>query len=141
MAFFDSRESVFQLDDSGGTPRDISAFLTEISGIPGPRNLNEVTALGDTGAKFIPGLQNASISLSGVFDDTATTGPDVILGALRTHTSALDWDYGPEGKTGGDPKYSGTCWVQTYEIQSRVGNRVEWSATLQVEGAVTTGTY
>ena len=141
MAFFDSRVSVFQLDDTGNTLRDISAYITEIGGIPGARNLNDVTALSDTGIKHIPGLEDVTIALSGHWDDTTTTGPDAILGPLRTHTAALDWDFGPSGKGSGVEKYSGTFWLENYEIQSRVGSQVTWSATRRVEGAVARGTY
>ncbi len=142
MAFFDSKVSVFKIDDTGATIRNLSQYITEISGLPGARNLNEVTALGDDGAKFIPGLENVTVSLSGVFDDTATTGPDAVLGPLRTfETNAVDFEYGPEGATTGDIKYSGTCWVTTYEVASSVGSRVQWSASLQVDGKVTRGTF
>ncbi len=141
MAFFDSKVSVFQIND--GTLRDLSAYITDIGGIPGNRNLNEVTALGDSGTKHIPGLEDVTISLSGHFDDTATTGPDAVLGVLRTDTNAggRAWDYGPKGKTSGFVKYSGNCWVESYELTSRVGNIVSWSASLKVEGTVTRGTF
>ena len=141
MTFFDSKVSKFSIDDTADLPRDLSAYLTEIRGLPGPRLLNEVTALGDSGAKFIPGLEDATVALSGIFDDTATTGPDAVLGPLRTHGSAVDFEYGPEGSGTGDVKYSGTCWVLSYELRSRVGNRVEWSAVVQVEGTVSRGTF
>lgn len=141
MAFFDSKASKFLIDDTGSVQRDLSAFVTDVRGLPGPRSLNEVTALGDSGAKFIPGLEDVSITLSGIFDNTATSGPDAVLGALRSHSSAVDFEYGPEGSGSGDIKYSGTCWVLSYELRSRVGNRVEWSAALQVEGTVTRGTF
>ena len=141
MAFFDSKVSKFLIDDTGSVQRDLSAYITDVRGLPGPRNLNEVTALGDSGAKFIPGLEDATVALSGIFDDTATTGPDAVLGPLRTHGSAVDFEYGPEGSGSGDVKYSGTCWVLTYELRSRVGNRVEWSAVVQVEGTVSRGTF
>ena len=141
MAFFDSRESVFQIDDTSNQLRNISAFLDEMSGLPGPRNLNDVTAMGDTGRKSIPGLEDVLITLAGHFDDTATTGPDAILGPLRTHTAELDFDYGPEGTTSGDVKYSGKFFLTSYEIESRVGSQVRFRATIQVNGAVTRGTY
>ncbi len=141
MAFFDSQVSKFQIDDIGTTLRDISAFMTEIDGLPGPRNLNPVTALGDAGVKHQPSLEDVSISLSGTWDNTATTGLDVILGGLRTHNAAVDFEYGPEGTASGDFKYSGTCWVENYTIRSQVGNVVSWSATLRVEGVVTRGAY
>ncbi|MCI0887524.1 MAG: hypothetical protein J4N30_04890 [Chloroflexi bacterium] len=141
MPFFDSKVSKFLLDDLGGTQRNLSAFITEVRGLPGARLLNEVTALGDSGARFIPGLEDVVISLAGIFDDTATSGPDAVLGPLRTHTSAVDFEYGPEGSTTGDVKYSGTCWLAQYDLRSRVGSLVEWTASLQVEGAVARGAF
>ena len=141
MTFFDSKVSKFRIDDTGGVLRDISAYITEVQGLPGSRALNEVTALGDSGARFIPGLEEVTLTLSGMFDNTATSGPDAVLGPLSTHTSAVDFKYGPKGVTTGDVKYSGTCWVLSYELRSRVGNLVEWSARLQVEGTVTRGTF
>ena len=141
MTFFDSKVSKFRIDDTGGVLRDLSAYITEVRGLPGSRELNEVTALGDSGVKFIPGLEDVAITLNGLFDDTATSGPDAVLGPLRTHGSAVDFEYGPEGSSTGDIKYSGTCWVLSYELRSRVGNRVEWLAALQVEGTVTRGTF
>jgi len=140
MAKFDSSTSVFKIDDSGGTLRDISAYLTDVSGLPGPRNLSEVTALGDTGAKFHPGLQNVTPSISGHYDTTATTGPDVILGGLRTHTAAISFEYYPQG-TGSGFKYTGDIWVTDYSITSTVGSQVNFTSTLQVNGTVTRAAY
>lgn len=141
MAFFDSKVSKFLIDDTGGTQRDLSAYITEVRGLPGERALNEVTALGDSGARFIPGLQDVTIRLNGLFDDTATSGPDAVLGPLRTHTSAVDFEYGPEGSGTGDVKYSGTCWAVSYDLRSRVGSLVEWSARLHVENTVARGSF
>jgi hypothetical protein len=141
MAFFDSEKSVFRLDDTGGNLRDISTYLQEMSGLPGSRKLNEVTALGDGGTKWHPSLEDVQISLSGTYDDTATTGPDAILGPLRTHTAELDFDYGPKGSAGSATKYSGKFFCTDYQVQSRVGELVMWTATLQVNGKVARGTY
>lgn len=141
MAFFDSKVSKFRINDTGGILRDLSPYVTDVRGLPGPRTLNEVTALGDSGAKFIPGLEDVTITLSGMFDNTATSGPDAVLGPLRTHTSAVSFEYGPKGSATGDTKYSGTCWVVSYDLRSRVGSLVEWSTALQVEGTVTRETF
>ena len=140
MAKFDSSTSVFKIDDRGGTLRDISAYLTDISGLPGPRNLNEITALGDSGSKFHPGLQNSTPSISGHYDTTATTGPDVILGGLRTHTAAISFEYYPQGTSAGF-KYTGDTWVTDYTLTSTVGSHVTFTAALQVEGTVTRAAY
>ena len=95
MTFFDSKVSKVRIDDTGAVLRDISAYITEVRGLPGPRALNEVTALGDSGARFIPGLEEVTLTLSGMFDNTATSGPDAVLGPLRTHTSAGDLGVSP----------------------------------------------
>jgi hypothetical protein len=142
MALFDSKTAKFRITDSGGTTdRDLSTFITEISGLPGARNLNEATALGDSGATFHPGLENVTISLSGHYDDTGTTGPEALLGPLRTHTAAVAFAYGPKGTTSGFLKYSGTFWVTEFTVDSSVGSLVTWSTSLQVEGTVTRGTF
>lgn len=141
MALFDSKSAVFNLTDTGGSSRNLSAHITEVSGLPGARNLNEATALGDSGATFHPSLENVTVSISGHFDDTATTGPEAVLGPLRTHTAAVAFSYGPKGSTGGFLKYSGTCWVTEFTVDASVGSLVAWSASLQVEGTVTRGTF
>ncbi len=141
MAFFDSEVSVFQINDLSSL-RDISPGLVGVDGLPGPRTLNEVTALGDGGRKFSPGLEDVTITLDAMYTDTASVGIDTVFGVLLSRaTAAVAFDYGPEGKTSSMPKYSGTCWVESYTITSRVGNRVEASITLRVEGKVTVGTY
>ena len=141
MAFFDSKVSKFRIDDTGSVLRDLSAYITEVRGLPGARALNEITALGDSGAKYVAGLEDVAITLSGMFDNTSTSGPDAVLGPLRTHSAAVDFEYGPQGASSGNVKYSGTCWVTSYALRSRVGDLVGWSAALQVNGTVTRGTF
>ena len=141
MAKFNSRVSVFNITDTGGTSRDISSYIDEIDGLPGPRELNEVTALGDTGQKDIAGLERVRVTIGGHYDDTATTGPDAVLGPLRTDDTARAFDYGPKGSTAGFVKYSGTQKMAGYNLVSRVGDIVKWRAELQVQGVVTRGTY
>jgi len=141
MAFFDSSVSRFEIDDSGGDSRDLSPYITALSGLPGPRRLHPATTINDTGDKWHPGLQGATIRLELLWSDDADVGPDTVFGALRVHTAAVDFNYGPEGSTAGDVKYYGTCWVENYEITSRVGNLVAATADLKVQGVVNRGTF
>ena len=141
MGFKDSKNSTFEIDDVGGTIRDLSAFVTEIDGLPGARALNDVTALADAGAKRLPTIEDGRFTIRGWWDNTATTGPDVVLGALRTHTSPTDFEYGPEGNASGDFMYTGQCWIDSYVARSRVGSIVEFTASLLVEGVVARGAH
>ena len=126
---------------AGGTPRDLSQYLTEVSRLPGDRLLRELTGLSDSGAVFLRSVENSRVSVRGLFDDTASSGPDEVLGPLRIHATAVDFEYGPEGTLSGATRCSGSCWTRNYESRSRVGRLEAWQASIQVEGTVARGTY
>ena len=134
MAFTDGQRSRFHIADTGGVMRDLSAYITEVSGLPGERTLNEVTALGDLGTRFKPGADVVQFTLRGLYDDTLDAGADAVLGALRCHTAATAFEYAPAGLAVDSVRYAGDCWVRSYELLSRSGEIVSWRATLQVEG-------
>ena len=137
----DSQDSVFLLDDTGDVQRDLSPYIIAVDGLPGPRELSEATALGDGGRKWHPSLENAPFTLELYWSKDALVGPDTVLGPLRTHTSAVDFEYGPEGNATDDIKYSGKCWVRNYTAPTRVGNLVFAKAECQVNGQVSRGTF
>ena len=137
MAFMDGQRSRFRIADTGGTMRDLSAYITEVGGLPGERALNDVTALGDDGARFTPGTEAVIFTLRGLFDDTATHGADAVLGALRYHAAPTNFEYAPAGLATGSVRYTGKCRVAAYEIRSKAGELASWEARLQVEGATT----
>jgi hypothetical protein len=138
MSFVDSQNSVFKLDDSSGTLRTLTQYVNSVDGLPGARNLNEVTAFSDTGTKSIPSIQNGKFSIAGDYDSTATTGPHVVLSGLAlTATATASFEYHPEGTTTGKPKLSGECWCSSYVITSKVGSQVSYKADFQIDGVVT----
>ena len=138
---FDSGQSVFQITDTGAVLRDITPYIVSIDGLPGPRELSEATTLSDTGRKWYPILENVVVTLELLWSDDADVGSDTVLGPLRTHTAAVAFDYGPEGKVAGDIKYHGNAWVRNFQILSRVGQMVSARCELQVNGTVTRGVY
>ncbi|ASU81504.1 hypothetical protein CDO52_00730 [Nocardiopsis gilva YIM 90087] len=143
MAFKHGKNTVFKIDDSGGgSLTDVSQYIDNVSGLPGEKALAEVTAFGDSGTRNIPGLFNATVEVSGHWDPTASTGPDAIFNALfEEETSTASFEYGPGGSTTGAVKYSGECWVSNYTITSAVAEKVSFSASIQVDGVVTRGTF
>lgn len=141
MTKFNSKDSVFLLEDSGGTDRDLSAYITSIDGLPGPREMQDSTTLADDGRKHEAGLENATITLELVWDDTATSGPDVVLSGLRGDNTERGFQYGPKGSTTGFMRYTGNMKLAEYRITSRVGEIVRATATLNVQGVVTRDTF
>lgn len=140
MAATHGKDTRFSVDDSGGTLRAIT-FVTEVQGLPGARDLAEITAMGDAGVKSIPGLQNAEFTVNGYFDSAATTGSATVLNGIRTATATSTFNYGPEGSTTGKVLLSGEAWLSSLTYDASVDQAVAFSATFRVDGAVTIGTY
>lgn len=142
MAFVHGKNSKFLVDDSGGTLRNLSTYLDNVSGLPGGRELADVTVMGDGGHKFIPGLQNGEFSISGHYDPTTTTGPQAVLaGIALSSTATSSFEYGPEGNSTGNVKLSGECWCEKYEITSSATEKVSFTASFKIDGTVTVGTF
>lgn len=141
MAFVHGKGSVFWYHDSGGVLRDLSAFVKGVD-FGADRDLSETTTMGKDSKTYIPGLRDATISIEGFYDSTASTGPDAILWAAMTSATAKTWEYGPEGGTTGKVKYTGSSFVKSYKPgQASVDGVVPFSAEIQVTGDVTKTTY
>ena len=138
MPFVHGKSAVFKLDDSGGTLRDLSAYLDDL-GFPRDIETAETTTFGVAGSAktYIVGLSDATISISGKFDATA----DGYLAGVLGQSATLSFEYGPAGSTGGLVKYSGECIMTSYEVSASVGDVVTASADFQVTGQITRGTW
>lgn len=141
MAFVHGKNTFIEIEDSAGVARVLSAFCDNVSGLPGTRDLSEVTSFGAGGTQSIPGLENVTFSISGSFDPTATTGPHAVLNSLRSATAAQGFRYAPQGPASAPASgvviMSGDCWLSSYEVETSVDDKVSFSAEFQVEGTVT----
>ncbi len=130
MAFFDS-----QVSKAFVAEYDLASYLTEIRGLPGPRNMNPATTLADAGVKHHPSLQEPAIDLTALWDNTAVLGLDELLAVLRSDTSGKNFSYYPEGYTFEAYGYgAGLSLLANYTVNSRVGNLIEATANLPVQG-------
>lgn len=138
MAFVHGKSAVFKLDDSGGTLRDLSSYLDDLS-FPRDIETAETTTFGVAGSAktYITGLSDATISISGKFDATA----DGYLAGVIGQSATLSFEYGPAGSTGGNVKYTGECIMTSYEVSASVGDVVTASADFQVTGQITRTTW
>lgn len=141
MAQEHGRNSYFQLEDSGGsTLRNLTTYLTDVSSTMN-QDEAETTTKGQTARTFVQGHTDCTISLTGRWDNTVTSGPDVVLAGLIGDTGTCGFEWGPEGGTSGKIKYSGECFLRSYEITSPLEDIVGFTAELRVTGAVTRGTF
>jgi len=129
MAFVHGKDSVFKLDNSGGSLTDISTYVNNVD-FPETADVAETSTLGASNKTYLAGLKDATISLSGLFDATV----DAILGAVVGQTASLSFEYSPEGTASSKVKYTGEAILTSYALSSPVGDVVAYSADLQVSG-------
>lgn len=130
----------FGLDDSSGTLRDLSENLNSVDFNTG-QDVHEDTTFGETGKTKKGGLTDGSINLAGFWDTTALTGTETVLAGLVGKFDPVDFEYGAEGDTTGKVKKSGQCVLESYNQSTPVGGLIAFTATLQISGAVTKGTF
>ena len=134
--FRHGKSTAFKVDNSSGTLTDISNTLTDVT-FPQTIETAETTAFGSSAKTYIVGLTDSTISVSGTWDATV----DAHLAGILGQTASVSFEYGPEGTTSTYIKYSGECYLTSYEKSGSVGDAVKYSAEFQVTGAVTRGTW
>ena len=115
-------------DDGSGTPRVMTGFVLSIAGLKLTSGMQVSTAFADTIAKKLPtGLTTvADWTMSGLFDDTATTGP---------HTMFKVPDTNPQGSTrtltvgvGNSNVWNSEGFLIDYEVNPKAGGLTEYKA-------------
>jgi hypothetical protein len=100
--------------------------------------LAEVTALADTGAAFVEGgAPNSKFSIGGAADFAASQGDATIFGAIGQGDQAVIFQPTGNSPNTNDPNYTANVLVASYKVSCDVGSGVQYSADLQVNGAVT----
>jgi hypothetical protein len=76
-------------DDTAGTPQNMTSYILTFGGLDKEALLEEITAMGDSFAQWLAtGISSAGdITLTGIYDDTAATGPIVVFGCPFTATT------------------------------------------------------
>lgn len=140
MAFVHGKDAAFKIDNASATLTDLTAYVDSVD-FSQSVDTAESTTMGKEAKTYLVGLSDATMSISGKYDSTASTGPDVTLSGLVGYDTPVDFEYGPEGSANGATKYSGTCILTGYAISAPVGDVVTFTADFQVTGAITKGTF
>lgn len=137
--------SYIEIDDSGGTARDLSAWVEEVEPLGRQVSAVDVTALNDTSRQVTAGVEPVQeFTLRGLFDDTPVTGPDAVLaGIVGTVVTVA---YGPAGNAAGQRKISGRFLCLAYQVggraeEGRNPGPVRFNARFRQSGPVTLGTW
>lgn len=126
---------------SNGSPTTLVTSLsnkTRSCDFSRTQDLPDATAFNGSGAKsFVAGLNEGEFALEFFWDSTV----DSHLSGLIGYTTAVNFQYGPDGSTTGYPKYTGTCFLSNLSMPATVGDVKTITATFKPTGAITRGTF
>ena len=126
---------VVKIDDSGGTLRDLSAYVEWVSPVGVLVEAIDVTVFTDTEQRTPAGVERAQeFTIEGLFDDTASTGPDAVLSGIVGKVGSYQ-----VGKPG-SRVFSGEALCLEYGVTGRVGGAIRFQARFRKDGATAVGT-
>lgn len=141
MAFKPGYLGWFALDTAAGSLTNIQPYVDDV-GAPQSVDQLDVTALGTSSKAFIVGLSDGdTITVGGPYDVAIHTHLTGLKAAQAAGTASHSFLWGPGGSVAAQAKISGEVLLASYELSSGVGGRAEWTASLQVTGAVTNSVF
>lgn len=134
MGFVHGKSSRVLLDDAA-----FSGFLRSWEA-GSEREMADTTVLTDEGHRFLPGLDNGTVSFDGLFDDTVTAGgQDETLNSAQGAAAASVITLAPDGFALGKRVRSCEARENNFAYASPVADVVSFQAAWQSEGAVDSG--
>lgn len=141
MAFKPGYLGWFGLDNAAGSIVNLQPYIDDVK-VPQTVQMLDVSAMGTVAKAMIAGLSDGdTITISGPYDVTLNTHLTGLKAAQAAGTTSHSWIWGPGGSVASQAKVSGEVLLASYELSSGVGGRASCSASLQVTGAVTNGTW
>lgn len=141
MAFQPGFRAFIQLANAAAALQNLSTYADDF-GFPQSTETLETTVFGSSVKRFISGLNGGdTVSMSGPLDAVLHSHFGSIKAAQDAGTLGFAIVYGPAGSVATQPKITGTVYVASYAVDTGVGGRVEYSASLQVDGAVVNSTW
>ena len=132
MAQGHGKDAYFSMDDTGGTPTDVSVYFDSISGLPGGIDMANVTTFTLEDPTFLAGLSSVTtVTMNGPYDSTF----DGYVGTDTQKKTARSCVYGPVGNA--TPKWAFEAFISGYEIVAATTDAARMNVTLTVTGAKT----
>lgn len=127
-----------RVDDSGGTLRDLSRSVRQVNFSRDAELLDATTFQAPGGDKeFIVGFKDNKFDIEGNADATVMG----YLNGIAGQEATVSFQYGPEGTTSGNRKYTGECVLVSLRESTPATGLNTFTASFQITGQVTVGTY
>ena len=141
MAFKAGTASAFYLNNEAASVVNLSPYIDNVS-VPQTVDVIDVSVLGTAAKAFVNGLTDGDqITFSGPYDVTVHTQLTALKAAQSAGSAAAAYIWGPGGSVASQARSAGSAFLTQYSVSTGVGGRVEYSASLQVSGAVSNSTF
>lgn len=128
MSFVHGKGTAVSLDGN-----DLSAYSNNVEWTRTP-DVHEVTTFGKDSKVKQGGLLDGSATVSGVYDNTASTGPAAVIEPLLG--TVVEFVYQPEGLGTGLPTKTVDVVVGEYTETAPVADMITWSVNLDMSDDV-----
>lgn len=142
MAFVHGKNSVIKVDNSAGTLTDISAVTTAVE-LPRSLDTGETTTFGKNAKEYIAGLNDGTVSISGLYDPAIDATLSAAVDAVANGTLAsATVEYSPNGtpNSATKPKFTLEVIWTSYSVSAGVGDVETFKLEGQRTGATTRAT-
>jgi len=129
VAFVHGKGTAVSIDDN-----DMSPYTNNVA-FNRSADSHDVTTFGRNSKRYQSGLKDGTATVSGVYDNTAMTGPGAVFRPL-VGGAEVELVYEPEGSGTGRPVATVNVIVTAYNETSPVADMVTWEATLQFSGDI-----
>lgn len=139
--FSHGKDTKVQIDNAAGTLVDISNVSNSVE-MPRPVDTAETSTFGTSAKTYVPGMNDSTVSISGLFDSATDTIINAVIEAQANGTVASSTvEYGPQGGAAGKTKY--TCEViwTSYSISTGTGDVASFSLEGQRTGPTVRAVY
>ena len=141
MAFSPGKNAWIMLDGVNGAGTNVTAYADNFS-FPNPTDTHDTTVFGLNAKTSIVGLTGGGqVSMSGPLDTAFASIIGNLNAAQAAGSASSTLVFAAAGSAAGSLKQSAEVWVNDFTTSTGVGGRAEYSASLQVTGAVTVTTW
>jgi len=127
MSFKHGKDTVVKINGS-----DISPY-TNSTAFSDETDTNDVTCYGAERKNYIGGLGDGTITIGGVYDDSAA-GPRAVIKPLKAAKVAVPFIFQPEGTGSGLAQSSVNVIVKSFNESAPVAEQIAWTSELQMTG-------
>jgi hypothetical protein len=120
------------VDDSGGSARDISDNITNYD-IAIAQNLIDATTISKSAMEKLIGLNDLTVTLTGVFDSASNKEHDV----FKVRSAARTFDLRIGGNTSSNPRLTAEMMISDYSLSRGTDGSLGFTATLNLSNGTT----